>query len=320
MKEKVSVIIPVYNAENFIRKCVESLADGTYKNIELILINDASRDNSFYICMELEKRYSCVILLNNEENHGVSYTRNRGLQVATGDLIMFADSDDWVEPDFIERMIEQHHIDENALVICGYINHDEVKNGRTDIFAWDNFEGVQIVNREVSLYQLYEQRLLQQLWNKIFQREIIVNYNIHFDETISIGEDFRFLLQYIKVGNIKKIIKYNYPLYHYSRDNQNSLMTKYGQEKIEEPLYNFQLLYELMNYSKEEIEKLIQKQRDEIIFQYGYAIIHNDKLSEKEKVRLMKENIGEGWKDSYKKNKKLLIKEKLSYLLRRSKN
>lgn len=319
MEEKVSVIIPVYNAEKYIEKCVTSLVNGTYKNIEVILINDASCDNSFFLCNQLKQQYSCIRLLNNEQNRGVSHTRNRGLQEATGELIMFTDSDDWVEANYIQDMVKQYHINENALIICGYINHDEVKNGCTDIFAWKDFEGVQKVRIENALYQLYEQRLLQQLWNKIFQREIIEEHNIRFDETISIGEDFRFLLQYIKAADIKEIVKYNYPLYHYSRDNQGSLMTKYGQEKIEEPLYNFRLLYELMNYSKSEVEELVRKQKDEIIFLYGYAIMHNGTLTEKEKIHLMKENIGDEWKNSYKKNKKLLLKEKLSCLLCRKK-
>ena len=215
MKEKVSVIIPVYNAEKYIEKCVTSLVNGTYKNIEVILINDASCDNSLFLCNQLKEQYSCVRILNNKQNRGVSYTRNRGLHEATGELIMFTDSDDWVEPNYIEDMVKQYHINENALIICGYINHDEVKNGCTDIFAWNDFEGVQKVRIENALYQLYEQRLLQQLWNKIFQREIIEEHNIRFDETISIGEDFRFLLQYIKILVYCFIANFIYLSYNY---------------------------------------------------------------------------------------------------------
>lgn len=319
MNKKVSIIIPVYNAESYIERCVKSLVRSTYKNIELILINDASSDNSFGICQELSNQYSCIRLLNNKKNKGVSYTRNRGLRFATGELIMFTDSDDWVENDYVERMVEEYYRHENALIICGYVNHDEVKNGRTDIFAWKDFQDTQIVNRKSVLYELYEQRLLQQLWNKIFRRKVIEEGKLCFDETISIGEDFRFILQYIKMAQIEQIVKYNYPLYHYSRDNQDSLMTKYGQEKIEEPLYNFRLLYELMGFSEEKIEKLLQEQKKEIVFQYGYAILHHGKLTKKEKIQLMKENIGEEWKDSYKKNKKLLIKEKIISFIQKTK-
>ncbi|OLR59195.1 hypothetical protein BHF70_05890 [Anaerostipes sp. 494a] len=319
MNKKVSIIIPVYNTESYIERCVKSLVSSTYKNIELILINDASSDNSFGICQELSNQYSCIRLLNNKKNRGVSYTRNRGLRFATGELIMFTDSDDWVENDYVERMVEEYYRHENALIICGYVNHDEVKNERTDIFAWKDFQDTQIVNRKSVLYELYEQRLLQQLWNKIFQRKVIEEGKLCFDETISIGEDFRFILQYIKMAQIEQIVKYNYPLYHYSRDNQDSLMTKYGQEKIEEPLYNFHLLYELMGFSEEKIEKLLQEQKKEIAFQYGYAILHHGKLTKKEKIQLMKENIGEEWKDSYKKNKKLLIKEKIISFIQKTK-
>lgn len=319
MDKKVSIIIPVYNAENYIEKCIKSLVDNTYKNIELILINDASSDNSFCICQQLSRKYSCLKLLNNKENRGVSYTRNRGLEFATGELIMFTDSDDWVEKDYIERMVKEHDNHKNALVICGYVNHDEVKNGRTDIFAWNNLKNTEMVNRKDVLYELYEQRLLQQLWNKIFDKKIIHDQKIRFDETISIGEDFRFILQYIKLAKIERIVKYNYPLYHYSRDNQDSLMTKYGQEKIEEPLFNFRLLYELMEYSEEKIQELLEEQKREITFQYGYAILHNNQFTKKQKIKLMQENIGQEWKYSYRMNKKLLVKEKISSFIHRNK-
>jgi glycosyltransferase involved in cell wall biosynthesis len=320
MNEKVSVIIPVYNAENYIEKCVESLVHGTYKNIELILINDASKDRSYEICLALKEKYNCIQLLNNKVNHGVSYTRNKGLHAATGELIMFTDSDDWVEPDYINSMVEQYSKNQDAFIICGYVNHDEVKNGRTDVFGWNDFTGIQIVDRTESLYELYQQRLLQQLWNKLFRRDVIEKYQIQFDELISIGEDFRFLLQYLKASNIKKIVKYNRPLYHYSRDNQMSLMTRYGQEKIEEPLYNFKLLFELMEYSKTEIEERLRKEKEEIILNYGYAIIHNETLSKKERIELMKENIGADWEKSYRFNQKLLYKEKISAFIRKEKN
>lgn len=319
MNQKVSVIIPVYNAEKYIEKCIKSLVRNTYTNIELILVNDASSDHSLFICQQLCQQYSCIRLLHNTKNRGVSYTRNRGLEAATGALIMFTDSDDWVEENYIEMMVKEHSKQRNSLVVCGYVNHDEVKNGRTDIFGWSNFQSTKIENRKDILYELYNQRLLQQLWNKVFERKIIESGKICFDESISIGEDFRFILQYIKLGKIEHIVKYNSPLYHYSRDNQMSLMTKYGQEKIEEPLYNFRLLYELMEYSKKEIEERLQEQKREIMFQYGYAIMHNNKLTKKEKMQLMKKNIGEEWEDSYKKNRKLLIKEKIRSFIQRKK-
>lgn len=319
MGKKVSVIIPVYKAERTIERCVRSIVEGDYQNIEIILVDDCSPDRSYVICRKLEKLYDNIIVIQNKKNQGVSYTRNQGLKYSTGTYLMFVDSDDWVEKDFISTFVDSIDGTGAVMSISGYINHDEVFNAKTERFGWNEFSGSCFCKLNHQLINLYHSRLLQQLWNKIFLLECVRENKIYFDESISMGEDFRFILNYLDANHGKECVLINRPLYHYMRDNGDSLMTKCGQEKIEEPLFNFRLLYELMEYPEEKIEKLLEEQKRKISFQYGYAILHNDQFTKKQKIKLMQENIGQEWKKSYKMNKKLLVKEKINSFIHRNK-
>ena len=121
---KISVVVPVYNAESIIERCVDSIISNNYDNLEVILVEDCSKDNSLEKCKELSKKYDCVRYVHNGVNMGVSYTRNRGIYEATGDYTMFVDSDDWIDKDYINSFIDVLNDNPMALTICGYVNHD----------------------------------------------------------------------------------------------------------------------------------------------------------------------------------------------------
>ena len=101
MTEKITVIVPVYNVENYLNKCLDSLINQTYKNLEIIVINDGSTDNSGEICQEYAQKDNRIIYIE-QENGGLSDARNTGLERMTGSYVTFVDSDDWVEPDYVE--------------------------------------------------------------------------------------------------------------------------------------------------------------------------------------------------------------------------
>ena len=101
MTEKITVIVPVYNVENYLNKCLDSLINQTYKNLEIIVINDGSTDNSGEICQEYAQKDNRIIYVE-QENGGLSDARNAGLERMTGSYVTFVDSDDWVEPDYVE--------------------------------------------------------------------------------------------------------------------------------------------------------------------------------------------------------------------------
>ena len=103
--KKVSIIIPVYNVEGYLIKCIQSIVKQTYSNIEIILINDGSTDESGSICKKMEEIYYNIKVIN-QNNKGVSAARNAGLKESVGDYIMFVDPDDWCEPNMVERMVD----------------------------------------------------------------------------------------------------------------------------------------------------------------------------------------------------------------------
>lgn len=232
--KKVSIVIPVYKAADTITRCVESLEKNTYKNLQIILVEDCSGDQTINICKKLANTYDNVLCIENDQNHGVSYTRNQGLDYADGTYLMFVDSDDYVEADYVETMISVISCtgDENIMPVCGYVNHDEKKNGRTDIFLPSN-EQKDFKKSIQIMPELYEQRMLQIIWNKIFRLDVIKQNHIRFKEEMFIGEDFRFLLEYMKAAKISGFFFVNKALCHYMRDNENSLMSRLLETKIQ---------------------------------------------------------------------------------------
>ncbi len=314
MEEKVSIIIPVYKAEKTIERCVQSIAEGTYQNVEIILVEDCSSDASLKKCRILEKKYDSVIVKHNIENRGVSYTRNQGLKCITGKYLMFVDSDDWVEPDYVESFVNEMAKANLAIAISGYVNHDEVFNGRTDIFGWGNTGKIQVSALSEKLPELYHNRLLQQLWNKIFRTEVVLENEICFDETISMGEDFRFILEYLAKVKQKsdKCVLIDRPLYHYSRDNATSLMSTFGNENIAEPLKNISLMSPLLDIGQEEQKLFYEKEKDRIIGQYAYGIMHNSNCSITRKIDLLKKVAGSAWRKWFIKLSIIYMKEKIA--------
>ena len=167
------------------------------------------------------------------------------------------------------------------------------------------------MTKKDELKNICDKCLLQQLWNKFFITKIVKENNIRFDESISIGEDLRFILQYIKVSCIDTVVFINKALYHYMRDQKDSLMYKVGTESIEEPLKNLRTLYEIMGYDEELIEKTIAEDREKQIGLYGYLILHNAGMSLKEKKKLVLALDADKGKALYKRNRNIYLKEKL---------
>lgn len=307
-----SIIIPVFKAEKTIRRCVESIEKNTFQDFEIILIEDGSKDKSWKICQDLAHEYENIVALHNDKNKGVSYTRNRGIEVASGRYILFVDGDDWVEQDYCSSFYNIISEYQPAITVCGYINHDEKQNKATDLFCWKDSTENDIIDFMTNIMDLYELRLLQQLWNKAFMTSIIKENNICFDESISLGEDFRFILGYLKVASPALIYVINKGLYHYMRDQDGSLMYRVGYESVDEPLKNLRLLYEVLEYPEQKIMCLLAEERRKHIESYAYMIMHNAGMTWKEKKRLIHLlDINKG-KSLYKKNRNLLIKERVA--------
>lgn len=306
-----SVIVPVYNAAHTIERCVDSIAASGGEDVQIILIEDCSKDNSWEACLRLSEKYNTVLCLRNERNRGVSHTRNRGLDAAAGKYLLFVDSDDWVDSGYVTAF-RQAIGTGGELAVCGYVNHDEKQNGRTDAFGWDGFEGTKCVPLKQELEKLYHARLLQQLWNKVFVNAFVRENGIRFDESISIGEDTRFILDYIQRSGVDTITLINRPLYHYMRDQDGSLMFRVGYESVEEPLKNLEKLYRIMGLSDQERASRLAEDRQKQIESYAYLIMHNAGMAHKEKKRLILALDKEQGRSLYRKNLLLYAKEKIA--------
>lgn len=314
---RFSFIIPVYNSENTITRCVESIEKNNCDDVEIILIEDCSKDNSLDVCKKLEKKYQNVICLNNSKNRGVSYTRNKGIEKAQGEYLLFTDSDDWVDSDYVDMFRNAAENYKTDIAICGYINCDEKQNGRADEYCFKDFDLYTQIKLRPMLKKLYDDRLLQQLWNKMFIAKCVKDNNIKFDESISIGEDTRFILAYLNCCNAQTAVLINKAPYHYMRDQDGSLMFNIGYESVEEPLINLKSLYELMEYDEEKIDNLLEQDRKKQVSLYAYLILHNAGMKQKEKKRLVLALDKDNGLNLYKQNKKIYIKEKISKLIRK---
>ena len=195
-----SIIVPVYNAENTLKRCINSICSQTYSNWELILVDDGSCDHSPEIC----KYYESVdkrVRYFRQNNSGPSIARNIGLDEAKGDWMTFCDSDDYVDSQWLEMFA--CNCERNQLVIQGF---NCINKGNITEIAFE-YEG----NVQEGLLNLYKNLMPGALWNKCFDKHVLDKYNIKFNESFRFREDEDFLLKYaMHIHGMKSINYYGY--------------------------------------------------------------------------------------------------------------
>lgn len=197
MKSKnktISVIVPVYNCERYLQKCIDSILSQTIQDFEVILINDGSTDNSLEICKEYTNRYPEKFIVIDKKNEGVSIARNTGIHRASGKYITFIDSDDWIEPTYLEDFkYDSISADLYSQGIRYFIAH---KNQFKPMFKYEQT----ILDFSLNPNLLIEYGILNNGCPvaKLFKRDIIINNNLKFNSKLSINEDHLFVTNYIK--------------------------------------------------------------------------------------------------------------------------
>lgn len=240
-KDLISIIVPIYNAESTIKRCVETILNQTYKNIEIILVNDGSTDSSKEICEGIKDER---IVLINKKNSGVSHTRNIGIKHAIGKYICFIDSDDYLDVNHIQRMYDCITKYDSDLIITNFyqITVDGISKNK-NIKCYNSCHILEC------FYDVYTNSLLNPPWNKLYKREKIIK---KFDETLSLGEDLKFNIDYIL--NIKKISVINEFTYYYNFVDGN-LHTK--KQSIQEFFNLYAYVYDnIIETNKTSIPKL----------------------------------------------------------------
>lgn len=218
----ISVIVPVYKVEQYLNKCVESIVNQTYKNLEIILVDDGSQDSCPQICDEWARKDSRVKVLH-KENGGLSDARNVGLHIAKGEYVAFVDSDDWLDDEYLEIMhckINEHDAD---LVACDFL------------MAYDDSESVSKVSdfnfeinttEEAMGYLIKGNKYRAVAWNKLYKADLLRNESfpvgkIHEDEFFS----------YKIIAKSKKLVYIERPLYYY-RQRSGSIMSGFSKKHI----------------------------------------------------------------------------------------
>lgn len=218
----ISIIVPVYNAHNTLRRCLDSILKQDFKDIQIIAINDGSSDDSLDILKEYALLYKRIDVIN-QENQGVSVARNNGIAAAKGEFIMFVDSDDYIEPRTCSNLLKYFKSDVQ-LVIFGLNIYKEDKLLRTPHLSTKS------INLKDNIDYYWNLRTINLgPCNKVYRRSLIKR---GFDTSLSLGEDTLFVLEYLKEVNKVQIVSDCY--YNVSLDNSGSLNRKYREDRLEQ--------------------------------------------------------------------------------------
>lgn len=198
----VSVIIPVYNSELYLKRCLESVLNNSYRKLELLLVDDGSTDNSLQILRHYAETDSRVKLIS-KPNGGASSARNKGLEIAQGEWVSFVDADDFVHKDFYTILLQGANTNAADVVICGYIRVDHrINDMPIDAVLWEDVSHSQIVFRREG----------EKVWDRIYKHAAVEKYR--FPESVNYIQDLPFNLFVFSNENIKTI-KTEQPLYYY---------------------------------------------------------------------------------------------------------
>ncbi len=288
---KVSIIVPIYNAEKYISECIESILNQTYDDFELILVNDGSRDSSATICQNFALQDRRIHYIH-KENGGVSSARNEGIKEASGEFIIFIDSDDFIESNMAEMLIKNSEVD---FSMCGYQLYDETTQNVTRQYVCDALNGnIQDLAKNIRNY-LSPPFLLGPCF-KMFRRSIIEQYNIKFPLDLAYGEDAVFVFEYLH--HCEKINIISYVGYAYRKHGEETLSGCFRQDKIDinyrinclidsflqqqgigdrEVVLEDRILECFVSYTKELVNSALTKREKREIFYAKYRLFE-DKL------------------------------------------
>lgn len=288
----ISVIIPVYNAEQYLPTCLESVLKQTFNDFEIILVDDGSKDNSLEICLKYQQTHKNIKVVS-KNNEGPGLTRQRGMDESNGEYIAFVDSDDWVEPTYLEKMYKaliEHDVD---LVRCNCALH----YGKTIKYMWNPDFCNNVLNRQYIENVViplmiapekesdYNKRLGRGCVCMLFSKNLIADNQIQFGNLLS-GEDALFTMELFL--NCQKIMFIDDYLYHYIHQNPKSLsqniqsVNKEQRRKKRESL--LKMVKGLDSFSIIE-ERLKQEDRKSVFLDLRIIVLHSSDTIFGEKMR-----------------------------------
>lgn len=223
-KELITLVVPVYNAENYLEECVNSILNQDYKNIEIILINDGSKDKSGEIIEKLSKVDNRIKVIH-KENSGVSATRNIGIENSKGNYICFIDADDYLSTNYVSYLYKL--IKENNAEIS-LTPFPRKFNSLTDKKTENNLKEdvIEVWSGEKAAIQMLYYNIVISPWNKMISKKLIDKFNLRFNTKLAFGEGFNFSVDCFQRAN--KVAVGHLNVYNYRVDNPNSAMTTFS--------------------------------------------------------------------------------------------
>lgn len=300
---RVDVIVPIYNVERFLPQCVESLLMQTYEDVNIILVDDGSPDNCGKICDEYARQYDNITVLH-KENGGLSDARNVGIAHSNSELIMFLDSDDWVEHDMIERMVSIMMNADTDIVVCQSVLEFPTKT----VYLKEHTNKVQIVSKADAIKLVLEKKLNVSAWGKLYRRKLFegIQYPVG-----CLHEDIPVIFKLL-VHAQKKIAIMDSPLHHYRQQEASISHCNYTKR-------NFKC-YEFVNDVKWVVDKYpyMRKSYEGFYFHFIKSLLVMFDRSSKQEYyedylfykRILTKNIV-----AILTNKTIFIKDKLTILL-----
>lgn len=300
--KKVSIIVPVYNMEKYLKQCMDSLVNQTLKDIEVIVINDGSKDKSLDILKKYKKKYPNIVKIIDQENGGISVARNNGISVATGKYIGFVDSDDYIKLDMFEKLYNEIEKTKSDIVVCDFEEYhmkDETFKYIyvTDKIIFDNFyEDTSIINT-----------IDYAPWNKLYKRELFDD--IKFIKNTKY-EDLNAILKIFLISKKISTVKESLYLYRINEDGETKTVNK----KVEDILI---ILQDLIDYSKEinVFDKIKYELRELCVNKTFFYLISSYKIDDREFstnfrnkiIKFLNSNFN-NWRLTLLKNKSLEIR------------
>lgn len=301
MKKKISIIIPVYNGEKYLERCINSITNQTYKNIEIILVNDGSTDKSDKLCKKLKRNDERIVYVK-QKNSGVSSARNKGIEIATGEYICFVDCDDWIDKKYCKVLLEGMK-NNTQLSVIGLKTKKNYDNHNTECIE----NTIELNQNEAFKAIFNDNNFFGFPWNKLYKKEIINKLGEEpFNTNIHICEDTLFNAKYLVY--CKKISYNKTPLYSYflnqegvtksKKINQKKLTVFNSLDEIEKIylkhspnnliylykfyLYNFYLVYLLITKTKAKIKL----DKSKIKYKYKFLMKSNE-IKKIDKLKIM---------------------------------
>lgn len=261
---QLSIIVPVYNAEAYIEQAVNSVLCQDYDDFELILVNDGSKDRTYEILEKLRRQDERLVVLHNE-NRGVSYARNLGIDIASGNYIMFMDSDDEYAKGAFAKIANELNRHRETDILCYGYRQIVYKNGQAITEENHAYPEINFLSKEEigkNILMLVKNEMFGAVWSKVYKASVIKEKHLKMQEGLCVGEDFCFNLSIIQeVSSFRAITE---PLYLYKIQNEDSIIQKYNKNKFEQMYIMHQNRCDFIEHltSIEEIRKKAENRAD----------------------------------------------------------